>query len=907
MKKLLVILLLGLVAASMAVAPESKYSDEMVAALATADSSEYIRTYVTLSVQLDEITLANLTYGLSTRAQHNVVVKSWLQEAAATEQTDLLAWLEAHPEMATRIKPFWISNFVIVDLTPAGIAAVAARNEVVDLHAPSTALVDPSLFVDDPFNPDIPASTYVGGKEITWGITKTNADDVWAMGYDGTGVLASIGDTGTRYTHNDMDHNYNASYSHDYEDDDSDPMDSHGHGTHCSGTVLGNGDAGSQTGMAPDATLCANRVYHNCSLTEYEDYMWEHWQDAVSWGLDLISISSGLQQGWGPRNSTWRTNAQNTIAGGVVLAIAFGNEGSSEYRTPGCIPEVITVGATDSSDVIASFSSRGPVTVWGGSIIKPDVTAPGVDTKSASHTSDTGYTTMSGTSMATPHVGGAVALILDADPSLTHAQVKALLENTAVDLGDAGKDNTYGSGRIDVLAAVQQISDPAPHFSLNGVEIVSDGNSNGYIDPGESVTVEVEITNSGTADGTSVQGTLTCSDGDITITTGSASFGTVASGGTATAQFSFDVSSGAGQPDSFDFDLSVQASGEDAQDFDFTLHSPTYAIFDDVESGEGHWTHSGSQDQWHISSTRSNSSSHSWKCGSTGSGDYADNMDASLYSAPVVVDASNNDLTFYTWYDLETSYDYGYVEVDGGSGYTQLATYNGSQSSFAQKTISLSSYAGDVVTIRFHMTTDTNTNEEGWYIDDIALGTASDAAWLFIENRVEEDGVLLSWTADEGFAGFNVYRALADNRDARIKLNSAVLTAGTSGAWLDVANPGEYLYYIEALEASGEGVFYGPVEVTVRNYDNLSVALAEPYPNPAVELVNIELSLANDSTASVVIYDIAGRRVATLVDGQLSAGRHNLTWDSSLAASGVYLVQMQAEGETLNRRVVISR
>jgi|GEM_PF-661522 len=767
MKKLLVILLLGLVAASMAVAPEAKYSDEMTAALATADSSEYIRTYVTLSVQLDDITLANLTYGLSTRAQHNVAVKTWLKEAAQLEQADMLAWLEAHPEMAQRIKPFWISNFVIVDLTPAGIAAVAARNEVVDLHAPSTAIVDPSLFVDEPYDPDSPAVGYEAGKEITWGITKTNADDVWALGYDGTGVLASIGDTGTRYTHNDMDHNYNTSYSYDYDSGDNDPMDSHGHGTHCSGTVLGNGDAGSQTGMAPDATLCANRVYHNCSLTEYEEQMWDHWQDAVSWGLDLISISSGLTQAWGPRNSTWHTNARNTLAGGVVLAIAFGNEDNYEYRTPGAIPEVITVGATDSSDNIASFSSRGPVTVWdgtfwGGSIIKPDVTAPGVDIKSTSVNGDTSYEYMSGTSMAAPHAAGAIALLLDADDTLTPGQVKTILEQTSVDLGTTGKDNTYGSGRIDILDAVNEALSPSfRYFTPHDVTVTADGtkgNGDGVIDGGESITIEIEVENTGTLNASSVQGVLTCTNSDITITTGTSSFGSVNEGTNATASFAFDVAYAIGANLELHFELAMSGSGFSGQSIDF----------------------------------------------------------------------------------------YQYTSA------------------------------------------------------------SSDAAWVTIENRVEEDGVLLSWTADEGFAGFNVYRALADNRDARIKLNSSVLTAGTNGAWLDTAAPGEYLYFVEALEASGEGTFYGPVEVSVSS-KNLSVALEDPYPNPASEMVNIELSLANDSTASVVVYDLSGRRVATLVDGQLSAGRHNLTWDSSLAASGVYLVQMQAEGETLNRRVVISR
>jgi hypothetical protein len=153
---------------------------------------------------------------------------------------------------------------------------------------------------------------------------------------------------------------------------------------------------------------------------------------------------------------------------GTAMVIAAGNEGSGNepdnVRTPGDVPRVITVGAVNCSDEAAGFSSRGPVTwedvpPWNDhpyppGLIKPDVAGPGVDTRS--HNKCSGYSYKSGTSMATPHVAGAVALMLSANPGLTHDDLKLLLEDTAVELGDPGKDNVYGSGRVDAYEAVLQ-------------------------------------------------------------------------------------------------------------------------------------------------------------------------------------------------------------------------------------------------------------------------------------------------------------------------------------------------------------------------------------------------------------------------------------------------------------------
>ena len=160
------------------------------------------------------------------------------------------------------------------------------------------------------------------------------------------------------------------------------------------------------------------------------------------------------------------SQAVNNIAGiGVVPVIAAGNDGEFGLRTiasPGSASDAITVGASDYyMDYIAIFSSRGPVG-YGAETIKPDVCAPGVWVVSTYPGGE--YREMSGTSMATPHVAGTAALLLQADPSLSSSQVKQKLENTAIDLGKSGKDNCYGAGRISAYAAVNAtITLPEPH------------------------------------------------------------------------------------------------------------------------------------------------------------------------------------------------------------------------------------------------------------------------------------------------------------------------------------------------------------------------------------------------------------------------------------------------------------
>jgi len=408
-----------------------------------------------------------------------------LKEFAGTAQQPLLAELEGFSSSSVaEIRTNWIANVISCNATPDVILQLASRDDVawVALKTYENILIEP-VDVREPSDEELRLAN-------AWGVDKINAPDVWALGYEGQGVIVSVVDTGVNYNHldlhNQMWHDTAAGYHYgwDFADNDADPMDQAGHGTHCAGSVASNGNAGTTCGVAPNATIMALRVG-----TTFSDEMdvWDAFAFSVEHGADVISTSLGWPQSQNPVRQTWREVEENVLAGGVHHSIAAGNEAGNpgtygDIRTPGDCPPpwlhpdqttsgglsaVITVGATDSNDNLASFSSLGYSTwkfdaPWNDyadtspdiGLIDPDISGPGVDIVSCSYSNPSGYTTMSGTSMATPHLAGCMALMLSANPNLTNAQMDSLLELTSVDLGAAGKDNYFGAGRVDIYQAV---------------------------------------------------------------------------------------------------------------------------------------------------------------------------------------------------------------------------------------------------------------------------------------------------------------------------------------------------------------------------------------------------------------------------------------------------------------------
>ncbi|MDH7507457.1 MAG: S8 family peptidase, partial [Candidatus Thermoplasmatota archaeon] len=295
-----------------------------------------------------------------------------------------------------------------------------------------------------------------------------NADELWKMkdsnnvNITGKGVNIAILDTGVDYNHPDLKDNYIEAGSYDFINNDTDPMDDNGHGTHCAGIICGKGYSSNfkYVGVAPDAKYYAIKILDENGNGNFETYLsgMEKALDPNGDGdysdhADIISLSFGTNTPGRPDDQFCEI-VDNVVKEGIVVVVAAGNNGSdfNTITSPGCARLSICVGATDKNDVIASFSSCGPVEWDGNYLVKPDIVAPGVNIISTKKGG--GYIAKSGTSMSAPHVAGAAALILQARSDFTPEQVKQVLKEKAKNLGY--NQNIQGSGRIDVLNVLKK-------------------------------------------------------------------------------------------------------------------------------------------------------------------------------------------------------------------------------------------------------------------------------------------------------------------------------------------------------------------------------------------------------------------------------------------------------------------
>ena len=346
-------------------------------------------------------------------------------------------------------------------------------------------------------------------EDIEWGIKMINADVVWDRGYRGQNVIVGGQDTGYEWTHPAIFNNYRgntgsvADHNYNWHDaiheisllhndsivlptnnpcglDVNYPCDDNDHGTHTMGTMVGEAPE-NQIGVAPGAQWIACRNMERGwgkPSTYIECFEWfmaptnlENENPDPTKAPHVIANSWSCPTSEGCDSTNWHIMeavVQNLKASGVVVVVSAGNSGSrgcGSVSTPSAMFEAsFSVGATASNDSIAGFSSRGPVTVNGSGIRKPNVAAPGVAVRSCTRNGN--YATWSGTSMSGPHVAGMVALIISANPNLAgHVNaIESIIEQTAVpkfDTLDCGgvssqqsPNNIYGFGRIDALAAI---------------------------------------------------------------------------------------------------------------------------------------------------------------------------------------------------------------------------------------------------------------------------------------------------------------------------------------------------------------------------------------------------------------------------------------------------------------------
>ncbi len=423
---------------------------------------------------------------LKTKLEKGRFVYETLYRKAQETQGPILADLQAR---GVQHRSYYIVNMIWVKGDRALAYDLAERPDVARIDGnPTIRNVLPQA--EEGFlasEPDAPEA----------GISQVRAPLAWALGYNGQGIVVAGADTGIRWTHNALKPHYRgwngATADHNFNWHDSihsstgacpgnspAPCDDHGHGSHTIGTVAGDDGGTNNIGMAPGAKWigCRNMDQGNGTPATYIE-CFEFFlapypvggtpaQGNPALAPDVTNNSWGCPPSEGCVASSLLAAVQAQRAAGIVTEMSAGNSGSScsTVSDPAAIyDESFTTGALNTgANTIASFSSRGPVTIDGSSRTKPDIVAPGTGTRSVSSSGDTGYTTMSGTSMAGPHVAGGVAVLLSAFPSLNGNVngIEQRLSDTAVRLSSAlcsstanvYPNNVFGFGRLDMGCAI---------------------------------------------------------------------------------------------------------------------------------------------------------------------------------------------------------------------------------------------------------------------------------------------------------------------------------------------------------------------------------------------------------------------------------------------------------------------
>lgn len=859
-------------------------------------------------------------------------VTSTLKEFTAQVQEDLISQLnelEATSQVR-EVKSIWLVNVVNCEMTKSAINAISNRSEIasIDYDEERNILLAPKINK----NSDESLHETRDGREITWNVTKVNADDVWAQGYFGSGIVVAVLDTGVNYNHTDLnDHLWShpdyPNHGYDFVNGDDNPMDDHGHGTHCAGTVAGDGTSGSQTGMAPEASIMCIKLLDSTGNGS-ESVCWTAIEFAVDNGADVLSMSFGWQHNWGTNRISWRNAMDYVYAADVFASVAAGNEGNQQgsypipdnVRTPGDCPppwlhpdqtltggisSVVCIGATDSNDNLAGFSGRGPVT-WetvagfndyaynpGMGLIRPDISAPGDNIKSLDYSSNTGYASgWSGTSMATPCVAGVIALMLSKDFTLTPTQIDQIIEEN-VAVAQNPKNNNFGSGRIDALASVNAV--PTPNTPPNAAV------SPNPADSAENIAVNTNLSwmNGGGA-------------ASYEVFFGTDNPPTNIVNGEEVTTSSYDLTEVLEFNSTYYWNINAINDFGNAEGpiWSFTTAGPADEDFETGDFSLYAWEFAGNQD-WIVQTSEVYEGTYSAKSGTI--------THSQSTELEITMDVEEDDIiSFYTKISCEddqnNNWDYMAFYIDS----VEQERWDG-EVGWSYKTYDVS--AG-------------NRTFKWAYLKDGSVSTGSDCAWLdyITFPSVAPQPPVLVFNPEEF-----VFEALTnDIITDELSIENTGSGIGTysieliyTGNWLELdsysgdVEPDEIDTILLTINPDGlengdhsaeisitdnRNVTVIPVTLTVdmvdanNNLINANTLLGN-HPNPFNPSTTISFSLIEQSNIEVSIYSIKGQKIKTLVKSSFGTGVHSTVWNGNNdsgepVSSGVYFYKLRVNGKT---------
>lgn len=747
---------------------------------------EQVNTSKVAEKASEQAKLENVSEAQLEIRQRSMVVSA-LRAKSIETQSDIIAFLESQEKEGTvkDYESFYIVNALAITSTKEVMEKVANFYEVEQVMPNRTRQLIDKMDADNNPKKLSKAEQTKASKKIGLKETETSASDsdnpdsmksaeqsdtdnvapniehigaplVWEEGIDGKGITIASIDTGVQWDHPALKTKYRGYNPNNPEKGNHEfnwfdaaggqevPFDDNGHGTHTVGTMVGSEADGSyQIGVAPGAQWIAVRAFTSVGGTDADILAAGEWvlapKDAngnphPEKAPDIVNNSWG----GGPGMDEWyRPMVQNWRAAGIFPAFAAGNTtkdnpgGPGSVVDPGNYPESFTVGAVDEFEQLAAFSLLGPSPY---DEIKPDVVAPGVHILSSIPGS--GYSDgFSGTSMATPAVAGAVALLKQADASLSIDEMEQILIGTAIPLTDETypetPNNGYGYGIINVYNAVSSLTNGLGKIEGRVASHDKDNEDPTYIHsaPKEaftSIDIPLQITakdNVGVeevileyrADASQPWQEVTAVQVDGTYKNGQYSASLPANAVFEPEVMYRWVILDYGQNEVISEVYHVQVK---------SAVSTGYIM--DFESDPYGWTSNGNNDSWEWGEP--DSGPHEANSGdkvfaSNLTGEYKNNSNMTLMMPPIQMPEEGDVyLQFKQWYVFADESDAGQVLISTDQeDWELLSIVNGSQQSWKDMQVKLPDYTGQIVYIAFHLQSNNSVTADGWYIDDVGI------------------------------------------------------------------------------------------------------------------------------------------------------------------------------------------
>ncbi len=949
-------------------------SSDLDLKLSQAAPAENVSVLAFLKEQFDVTTPAAQSRfkKASLQTTHRLLIEE-LRTLAGEHQSAIVEQLEsaANSGSVRSFETYWIANAIRIEATPAFIRELSRREDVAIIVAemPMQSLYNPNQFLAEASaNAGAsPGLSAIGAREM-WAMGYTGQGRLVASfdtGVDGTHPALSGSWRGL--THSAAESWFDPVKGSPTPAWDPTMSDPGKHGTHTMGVMVGRDDAtGDTTGVAFGAQWISARVVDIPGANYLQAFQWVADPDGnpntIEDVPDVLNNSWGFRQDDLDCSDVFWNVIDNVEALGTVVIFACGNEGSNDgtIRNPAnratTLINTFSVGATDTlGEFVWISSSRGPSDCDGVSI-KPEVVAPGYLVRTTTpNTGGSFYTKVTGTSFAAPHVAGAVALLRQYNPNATVDEIKWALYNSAVDLGAAGEDNNSGKGIINIPAAMALLP---PNNQVNvfvkSVEHVA-------IDPGSTVSVRVTLQNSG-VDVTGVTGTLVNPESGITVEEGTSTFGSLPQDSKADNEdnpfiLQFDNLIADGTQLAVDLQINGSAGYSKVIKLYFTVGTAL------VKSIYTHTTDS-------LKFTVSNFAAYGLAPGSVSNGGgqgfrFPTTGENNLYqsglmignSAVSVSDAITNDIN---------SIDEDFRVAPGGNLTTIEGGVLGDHESFSrcrdalahrplgitveQRTAGFdgATDAGYVVMeyVIFN-DNDTTLNDVyvGMYFDwDFPEGSGSDRAnydesiglgYMWYNNQLVYRGTTV--LNPEGVSSFNivansqvVYDGLTEaekfglltvndvdtmnifpDRSYAIATGPFSLAPGSSDTAAFAIVAARNLPMLKTTAQRAQAMYR---QATPVDDDPLVLprefALAQNFPNPFNPLTQIEFNLRRPGSVRLEVFNSLGQKVATLIEGDRSAGTHVVQWfgvddGGHEVASGVYFYRLTAGEHSEVRKMML--